>query len=145
MKKNNAWNIRRLVHESFVPVTQWPSVLYWRLSDLKTSFCNVQATEDAVTSLTPYHVILSNYGLFHLFYPNLQFIDQFCSVIVTLFESSFGFAYTSLCESDLCTNLLNWNAIELKPSGIAIILIHLLRCLSTTRPENENYGDVCFL
>ena len=29
-KKNNTWNIRRLVDESF---TQRPSVLYWRLSD----------------------------------------------------------------------------------------------------------------
>ena len=28
MKKNNAWNIRRLVDESFVPMTQRPSVLH---------------------------------------------------------------------------------------------------------------------
>ena len=27
MKKNNTWNIRRLVDESFVPVTQQPNVL----------------------------------------------------------------------------------------------------------------------
>ena len=27
-EKNNAWNIRRLVDESFVPSTQGPSVLY---------------------------------------------------------------------------------------------------------------------
>ena len=32
-KKNNAWKIRHLVDESFVPVTQRASVLYWRLSD----------------------------------------------------------------------------------------------------------------
>ena len=35
MKKNNAWNIRRLVDESFVPLTQRPSILYWRLSDFR--------------------------------------------------------------------------------------------------------------
>ena len=33
MKKNSAWNIRLLVDESFVPSTQRPSVLYWRLLD----------------------------------------------------------------------------------------------------------------
>ena len=33
MKKNNAWNIRRFVDESFVPSTQRASVLYWRLTD----------------------------------------------------------------------------------------------------------------
>jgi hypothetical protein len=27
-EKNNAWKIRRLVYESFVPLTQRPSVLY---------------------------------------------------------------------------------------------------------------------
>ena len=34
-KKNNTWNIRRLVDESFVPANQQTSVLYWRLSDFK--------------------------------------------------------------------------------------------------------------
>ena len=34
-KKNNAWNIRCLVDESFVPVNQQTCVLYCRLSDLK--------------------------------------------------------------------------------------------------------------
>ena len=34
-EKNNAWNIRRLVDELFVPSTQPASVLYWRLSDFK--------------------------------------------------------------------------------------------------------------
>ena len=33
-EKKNAWNIRRLVDESFVPSTQRASVLYWRLSIL---------------------------------------------------------------------------------------------------------------
>ena len=33
-KKNNAWNIRHLVDESFVPVNQQTSELYCRLSDL---------------------------------------------------------------------------------------------------------------
>jgi hypothetical protein len=37
-EKNNAWNIRRLVDESFLPGNQGPSVLYWRLSDLLKSF-----------------------------------------------------------------------------------------------------------
>ena len=35
-EENNTWNIRHLVDESFVPATQWHSVLYWRLSDLWT-------------------------------------------------------------------------------------------------------------
>ena len=35
-EKNNAWNIRRLVNESFVPATQQTSVLYCRLSDFST-------------------------------------------------------------------------------------------------------------
>ena len=34
-EKNNAWNIRCLVDELFVPSIQRPSVLYWRLSDFK--------------------------------------------------------------------------------------------------------------
>ena len=34
-RKNNTWNIRRLVDESFVPAIQRPSVLCWRLSDFK--------------------------------------------------------------------------------------------------------------
>ena len=70
----------------------------------------MQATEDALTdkiSLTPYHVFLSNYGLFHLLYLTYQFVDQFYSVILTLFESSFGITDTSLCEIDLQDNLLN--------------------------------------
>ena len=32
-KKNNAWNIRRLDEESFVPANQQSSVLYCKLSD----------------------------------------------------------------------------------------------------------------
>ena len=32
-EKISTWNIRRLVDESFVPATQRPSALYWRLSD----------------------------------------------------------------------------------------------------------------
>ena len=35
MKKNNTWNIRHLVNETIVPLTQRPSVLYWRLSDFR--------------------------------------------------------------------------------------------------------------
>ena len=34
MKKNNTWNIRRLVDESFVPSAQRTSVIYCRLTDL---------------------------------------------------------------------------------------------------------------
>ena len=33
-EKNNTWNIRRLVDESFVPADQQTNVLYCRLSDL---------------------------------------------------------------------------------------------------------------
>ena len=32
MKKNNAWNIRRLVDDSFVPSSKRPSVLYCKLT-----------------------------------------------------------------------------------------------------------------
>ena len=35
-KKNNTWNIRPLVDESFVPGNQETSVLYCRLSDLRS-------------------------------------------------------------------------------------------------------------
>ena len=36
-KKNNAWNIRRLVNDSFVPANQRTSVLYCRLSHFRAS------------------------------------------------------------------------------------------------------------
>ena len=36
-KRNNAWNIRPLVDNSFVPVNQLTSVLYCRLSDFTTT------------------------------------------------------------------------------------------------------------
>ena len=36
-KKNNTWNIRRLVDESFPPSAQRTSVLYCRLMDFKTT------------------------------------------------------------------------------------------------------------
>ena len=32
-EKNNPWNIRPLVDELFIPATQQPSILHWRLSD----------------------------------------------------------------------------------------------------------------
>ena len=38
-KKNNAWNIRRLVDSSFVQVNQQTRVLYCRLSDLFSVHC----------------------------------------------------------------------------------------------------------
>ena len=34
-EKNNAWNIRRMVDESFVPASQQASILHCRLSDFK--------------------------------------------------------------------------------------------------------------
>ena len=36
-EKNKSWNIRCLFDESFVPVTQRTSVLYFRLSDFRSS------------------------------------------------------------------------------------------------------------
>ena len=36
MKKNNTWNIRRLVDDSFVPSSKGLSVLYCKLTDLWT-------------------------------------------------------------------------------------------------------------
>ena len=35
-KKNNTWNIRRLIDESFGPSNQRPSILYLRLSDFNS-------------------------------------------------------------------------------------------------------------
>ena len=37
MKKNNTWNIRRLVDDSFVPLSKQPSVLYCKLTDFMYS------------------------------------------------------------------------------------------------------------
>ena len=34
-KKNNTWNITHLVDDSFVPSSQWPSVIYQILTDFK--------------------------------------------------------------------------------------------------------------
>jgi hypothetical protein len=39
-EKKNTWNIRRLVDQSFVPLAQWTSVLYCRLSDLRENKTN---------------------------------------------------------------------------------------------------------
>ena len=39
-KKSNAWNIRHLVDESYVPANQWSSVLYCRLLDFKLGSAN---------------------------------------------------------------------------------------------------------
>ena len=36
MKKNNSWNIRRLVNDSFVPLYKQPRVLYCKLTDFKS-------------------------------------------------------------------------------------------------------------
>merc|ERR1712051_984568 len=35
IRKNNAWNIRLLVDDSFVPFSKQPSVIYCRLTDFK--------------------------------------------------------------------------------------------------------------
>ena len=34
-EKKNAWNVRPLVNESFVPLAQQTNLLYWRVSDFK--------------------------------------------------------------------------------------------------------------
>ena len=44
-KKNNTWNIRCLVDESFVPASQKTSLSYWRLTDFKWSL-SVYSTWD---------------------------------------------------------------------------------------------------
>jgi hypothetical protein len=36
MKKNNTWNIRRLIDDSFVPSSKRPSLLYCKLTDFKS-------------------------------------------------------------------------------------------------------------
>ena len=36
LKKNNTWNIRRLVDDSFVQSAKLPSIIYLRLTDLKS-------------------------------------------------------------------------------------------------------------
>ena len=37
MKKNNTWNIRRLVDDLFVPSSQQPRILYCKLTDFKST------------------------------------------------------------------------------------------------------------
>ena len=45
MKKNNTWNIKCLVNESFVPVNQGTSILYCRLSDFYLPSLTLQDRE----------------------------------------------------------------------------------------------------
>ena len=45
-----AWNIRRLVFESFVPLTQRASVLYWRLSDFLFIFVELEESKIGIWS-----------------------------------------------------------------------------------------------
>ena len=47
-KKNESWNIRRLVAGSFVQTNQRPSVIYHRLTDFYTS-CLSSSAEEAVS------------------------------------------------------------------------------------------------
>ena len=89
MKKNNTWNIRRLVDESFVPANQWSSVLYWRLSYF--SWCNQINTKAwnsiSVNTHTDWSCIISitkNESL----YSFIQFFE--CSVIVDLVDIMYG-------------------------------------------------------
>ena len=56
-KRDNAWNIRRLVNESFVPPSQQTSILYCRLSDFKSNNklllkLHVDITQSSSNSLT---------------------------------------------------------------------------------------------
>jgi hypothetical protein len=51
-KKNNAWNIGRLVNESFVPANQRTTVLYCRLSDFVD--CRTFETASAFSRELPY-------------------------------------------------------------------------------------------
>ena len=44
MKKNNTWNVRSLVDDSFVPSSKRPSVLYCKLTDLKSDFWDSTST-----------------------------------------------------------------------------------------------------
>ena len=39
MKKNDTWNIRRLVDDSFVPSSKRPSAFYCKLTDFCTALC----------------------------------------------------------------------------------------------------------
>ena len=40
-KKNNIWNIRHLVNESFVPATQRPSILYMKIVGFHVSLATM--------------------------------------------------------------------------------------------------------
>ena len=45
-EKNNAWNIRRLVHDLFNPLSKRPSVLYCKLTDFWSLVVVVVVVDD---------------------------------------------------------------------------------------------------
>ena len=62
-KKNNAWNIRRFVNESFVPANQQTSLLYCRLSDFKLQIVHQAAIFLGTLSMVQTVVPRRNCGL----------------------------------------------------------------------------------
>ena len=88
--KKNTWNIRHLVEESFVPSTQRPSVLYWRLLDfwkvlLRT--CKVYLSIFTVVKLLRYLTFHNFVQQWFTHFP-LGFVMWYTIRGITLFLSS---------------------------------------------------------
>ena len=67
LKKNNTWNIRRLVNDSFVPSSKRPSVLYCKLTDLRIQMRVCKDFDPTVVCYTYLH------GKYLTDYPHVRF------------------------------------------------------------------------
>ena len=76
-EKNKTRNIRCLVDESFVPATQWPSILYWRLLDFYTPALSwtISSIECTIKSLL--------YLRFHMLSMKIECYFRFLAFFVT--------------------------------------------------------------
>ena len=78
-EKNNAWNIRHLVDESFVPATQRTSVLYCRLLDLwpMTAISMWQSRKDHLKGpISPNLILLDNLKYFRIMHKLPQWLKM---------------------------------------------------------------------
>ena len=89
MKKNDTWNIRRLVDESFVPSAQQTSILYCRLSDFRRASMTINAPPDSICDnhTTPsYEARISN----GLSFSEIQLLNSWVCIFTRHF---FNFQY----------------------------------------------------
>ena len=84
MKKNDTWNIRRLVDESFVPSAQQTSVLYCRLTDFWCCLCFVFFPIRATRVIAGFNCSLLASYLVHR-----NSFDSFSTTDFSNFNSSF--------------------------------------------------------